>query len=94
MFSHLFVAFHMDLIVQKMMPQTGEQRRMKSNIFCISLEDTTNLPHAHTLGMKKYMENTAASILTPACIAVSIQGFYASLSQLILFYQAKEKQRN
>lgn len=40
------------------------------------------------------MENTATTTFTPACIAVSTQGFYASLSQLILFYQAKEKQIN
>lgn len=52
MLSHSFVAFHMDLPVKKMMPQTGEQGIMESNIFCISPEDTTNLPHAYTLGMK------------------------------------------
>jgi len=44
--------------------------------------------------MKKYMENTATGIFSPACIAVSSQGFYASLSQIILFYQAEEKQVN
>lgn len=94
MLSHLFIAFHMVLTVKKMMWQTKEQRRMKSSVPWISLEDTTNLPHAHTLGMKKYMENTSATTFTPACIAASTQGFCSSLSQLILFYQAKQKQIN
>lgn len=67
---------------------------MKSNIICLSPEDTISLPHAHTFRMKKHMENTAVTTFTPARTAVSARGVYASLSQLKLFYQAKEKQIN
>lgn len=53
-----------------------------------------SLPHAHTLGMKKYMGNAAVTTFTPACVAVSAWGECASLSQLMLLYQAKENQIN